>query len=168
MAERQYPLKTLLGLRRREEEAAERTWAKALSARRDAEAEAEVCTTAVRRAAERLVAAAAEVSPEGRSRSASEVAAAARFLARLRAEMARTAARRDAHERGALATARAAEAHAQADLLEKRRSREALETHEARFAVEERRESERRADDENDEHARVARRGRGTAPDAEG
>ena len=174
LGEDQYPLKTLLGLRRREEDLAEQAWAKATQARREAEAEAEERAVVVRALAERLGAARAaqrfggKSGPSSEVATASEVVAVARFEARLRDELARATALRDAHARGTLATARVTEERAQAELLAKRRAREALATHEGRFAAEERRESERRADDENDEYARVTRHARGSAPDPEG
>jgi hypothetical protein len=149
-----YPLKTLLGLRRREEEAAEQAWAKAQRARREAEVEEERRAKAVRVLEERLEA--AQVQTAG-SLSASEVTAMVRFQARVRDELARATALRETYRRGHLATACAEEERARQDVLDRRRAREALETHEERFREGQQREADRRADDDNDENARIGR-----------
>lgn len=156
----EYPLKTLLGLRRREEEAATEAWAGAQRVRQQAETEAERLHDATR-AIEARLSAEQEAARSASSRPASEVTGTAWFVERLREEHARAMALRDAHRRGPLARARAEEERARQDLVERRRAREALETHDEQFRAGERRAADRRADEDNDEHARLARHGRG-------
>lgn len=157
----EYPLKTLLGLRRREEEVASQAGTKAQDARRLAESEATRLTEAVRALEERLVAARKDDNPGALpTRSASDVTAAVRFEARLRDELARATALCEAHRRGPLARACAREDDARKEVMDRRRAREALETHEEQFRQTQRQETDRRADEDNDEHARLARHDR--------
>ena len=163
----EYPLKTLLALRRREEDVASEAWANALGARQQAEAEAARMEDELRAIQERLAAGrAADVLAA--ARSASEVTSAARFESRLRDELARATGLRESHRRGPLARACAAEESARQEVVERRRAREALETHDEQFRDAERRQAERRADEENDEHARLIRHDRQPRPDPEG
>lgn len=161
----EYPLKTLLDLRRREEDVAKEAWVKALGAQEQAEAEATRLASRAGGIAERLAAAReAHLATLPTSFSAAEAATAVRFRARLCDELARATALHETHRRGPLARACAQEECARQELVERRLAREALETHEEQFREDRRREADQRADEDNDEHARFARHERQSRP----
>jgi len=161
----EYPLKTLLDLRRREEDVANQAWAKARDAQEQAQAEAARLASRAHGIAERLaVAREAPMAKLTPSVSAAEASAAARFQARLCDELARATALHETHRRGPLARACAHEECARQELVERRLAREALEIHEEQFREDRRREADQRADEDNDEHARFARHERQSRP----
>jgi hypothetical protein len=161
----EYPLKTLLDLRRREEDAAKEAWAKALGAQEQAQAEATRLASRAGGIARRLaVAREADMAKLIPSLSAAEATTAVRFQARLREELARATALHETYRRGPLARARAQEERARQELVERRLARAALETHEEQFREDRRREADQRADEDNDEHARFARHERQSRP----
>lgn len=169
-----YPLKSVLELRRREEEAAQARLADATHKVAAAATEAAIRERRHREAGQRLENAErdfrASMAGEGATPNGpgagpapagaihgEGAAAGARFLARRRAEWQRLRADAASFRAGALADARADEQAARVGYLGARQSREAFEKHEARFAAGQRRVVERREQDRLDEAAAVAR-----------
>jgi hypothetical protein len=172
-----YPLKAVLEQRRRDEEAAALRLTSAARQREEAEAQGLRKDAEVAAAGERLRRAHAGAQnpsrapgdsraehvgePGGERRFATstgaEAAASARFVARLRDDLARAQAARAAFQAGPLREARDAEIGARGDHVAARQGREALDKHEARFQDSVRRAAERRHEDALEDAARAAR-----------
>jgi hypothetical protein len=172
-----YPLKAVLEQRRRDEDAAARRLTTAARERERVEAQGVRKDAEVRAAEERLLSARAGTQnpgpapvdsspqlveqPGGERRLArstgAEAAADARFVARLRDDLARAQAARAAFQAGPLREARDAETGARGDHLAARQGREALDKHEARFRDGVRRATERRDEDTLEDAARAVR-----------
>jgi flagellar biosynthesis chaperone FliJ len=153
----QYPLHSVLELRRREEEGAAARLADAMQGRIAAEAEEQ-------RMAAEVVAARARLSGAHQFPTILETAGsaltAARFTERLRHDLKAAEARLASHRAQTLAGARLREAAARDEHLAARRARRALEKHAARHAASVRQASERREEVAQDD------RGRGNGPAA--
>ena len=149
-----FPLTTLLALRQREEEAAEREWSAALVAFRGAEARLAALAGEVAAARARLDQARGEA---GAPWTAAEVAARERFVVRRRDEWKAAAAAEAEFRAGPLAAARGAEALARQDHAEKRRGREAVEKQKEQWQAQVQRQQERRAEDARDDVTTAAR-----------
>jgi hypothetical protein len=142
-----FPLQSLLDVRRNAEQSAQQTFALAAAERAREEEEQQ-------RLRARWQDADAKLEKERKRLADKEPANAAqaiarqRYLLRLRDEAARLQQLADAHRRGALAPAAAAEAAAQAELREAHAACAAVEKLEQRARSEEKRVADRRAEDE--------------------
>ena len=165
-----YPLRSVLELRRREEEAALERLADASRVRTEAETEEARRIEAVSAARQRYqLARRSDVAPVGGARAttgaedrtafASGAAAAeqARFIARRRDELAQAEGTLETFRSGPLTQARAAEETARKQHLDARQAREAFDKHEAKFHEAQRRATERREEDASDDIARAAK-----------
>jgi flagellar biosynthesis chaperone FliJ len=139
-----FRLQTLLDLKTRAEEEAEKAVAAAIAERVKAERRQEALEEAVaearRKLAEALAAAATEAEAE-------EYLARERFRKRLRADIERRKEEAQAHRDGPLAAAKAAEADARAKHLTARQEREALDKFKEKEAAKEKLVAERRTED---------------------
>lgn len=176
-----YPLKSVLELRRREEEAARAQLADATHKVAEAEAEAALRERRQREARARLeqaerelraivgdetprrragggsaAGASAAVPAGASSRTAESAAAGARFVTRRRSEWQRLQAEAASFRAGPLALARAAEEAARVQVVAARQAREAFQRHEARFVADRRRAADGREQEQLDEAAIAA------------
>lgn len=148
-------LESLLGLRRRTEDAAARSLAAALTERARAEVRQATLEKALEAARDRLEAKGPRESPT----TAAAGAGSERFRARLRAAVSSAAAAARAHQDGALREAIACERKARRSHELARREREVLEKLLARRTEEMRTLANRRAEDEASDRA-IASHGR--------
>ncbi len=157
-----YRLKSVLELRRREEEAAAAHAADATRERAAAEAE-ETRLAGETSAARALWENARAGSAGGPDATVSGAAAGerSRFVARRRDEFTRARAELAAFRSGRLAEARAAEATARDLHLAARQAREAFDKHEAKFQLGQRTIAQRREEETLEDVSRAARQTRG-------
>jgi colicin import membrane protein len=152
-----FPLRTLLEIRRRSEEEAERALGEAVAAVAAAEAEQRrlvECAAAARTRADQSRA------YDGEGQTVGAALAGETFAARLRDEARQAEAAALTHRKGALKAARASEAVARERHAAARRDRQAADQAQEREQAEQRRVAERRAEDARSDLAAARRRGK--------